>query len=207
LDGCFTSMKLPCPPQEITAQAIKAVQLDPADARARMVAAAAHFWTRQLDLFEREAEQAMALAPYDAEIMAAVGCMLAKSGQWRRGVPLVEKANALNADAAAGWYHSTMALDYYLNGHYDRALALMRQDPDQNTFYIYLEYIPIYGQLGRKKEALEAWHKLLEEEPGASAASFENWYHTWNTRDEDIARFMDGVTKSGVLDVEAKSGP
>ena len=78
-------MRQPLPPQEITAQAIKAVQLDPADARARMVAAAAYFWTQQLDLFEHEAQQAMALAPYDAEILATLGCMIASSDRGNAG--------------------------------------------------------------------------------------------------------------------------
>ena len=36
-------------------QATKAVQLDPADARARMVAASAYFFEKQLNLFEHEA--------------------------------------------------------------------------------------------------------------------------------------------------------
>ena len=97
----FRFDETPVPPQEITAQAIKAVQLDPADARARMVAAAAYFFDKQLDLFEHEAQQAMALAPYDAEILATLGDMIACSGHWQRGVALVTKANALNADAAA----------------------------------------------------------------------------------------------------------
>ncbi|MGH9889149.1 MAG: adenylate/guanylate cyclase domain-containing protein, partial [bacterium] len=52
LGWVFRFDETPVPPQEITAQAIKAVQLDPADGRARMVAAAAYFWTKQLDLFE-----------------------------------------------------------------------------------------------------------------------------------------------------------
>ena len=69
----FRFDKTPEPPQEITAQAAKAVQLDPADARAHMVAASAYFFTKQLDLFEREAQQAMELAPYDAEILATLG--------------------------------------------------------------------------------------------------------------------------------------
>ena len=55
------------PPQEIVAQAAKAVQLDPADGRAHMVAATAYFFSKQLEsLFKHETEQAMALAPYDA---------------------------------------------------------------------------------------------------------------------------------------------
>ena len=196
----------PVPPQEITAQAIQAVQLDPADARARMVAACVYFWTKQFDQFEHEAQKAMALAPYDAEIMVTLGFLIASSGQWERGVALAKKANALNADAANGWYQSTLHYDYYLKGDYERALEFRRLHSDQKVIYAYIEYIPIYGQLGRKREALENWHKLLNEDPGWKAESFESWYRLWNMRDEDIAKLMDGVYKSGVLGVNTKSG-
>jgi TolB-like protein len=196
----------PLPPQEITAQAAKAVQLDPADARAHMVAASAYFFTKQLDLFEREAEEAMALAPYDAEILASVGLLIASSGQWQRGASIAEKANTLNADAAAGWYHATMYYDEYLKGDYERALEFRRLHIDQQAMHAYIEYIPVLGQLGRKEEAQENWRKLLADVPGASAETFENWYHLWNMRDEDIAKMMDGVYKSGVLGPEAKPG-
>jgi adenylate cyclase len=196
----------PVPPQKITAQAIKAVQLDPADARARMVAACAYFFSRQLDLFEREAQQAIALAPYDGEILAVLGSLIASSGQWERGVALVQKANALNADAAIGWYQVTMYYDYYLKGDYKRALEFRRLHPDQAAIHAYIEYIPVYGQLGRKEEALENWRKLLAENRGWTAESFEDWYHLWNMRDDDITKMMDGVYKSGVLEEEAKPG-
>ncbi len=191
---------------EIVAQAAKAVQLDPADARARMVAASAYFFTKQLDLFAREADQALALAPYDAEIMATLGCMVSSAGDHQRGVALAEKANALNADAATGWYHSTVYTALYLNGDYQRAIEVARQDQDPEMFYSYIEIIPIYGQLGRKQEALEAWHTLQKEYPGASAASFEDWWRLWNFHADEIAKLMDGVYKSGVLDAEARLG-
>ena len=76
----FRFDKMPMPPQEIVAQAARAVQLDPADARAHMVAASAYFFNKQLDLFEREAQQAIELAPYDAEILATLACMIAELG-------------------------------------------------------------------------------------------------------------------------------
>ena len=202
----FRFDETPLSPQEITVQAIKAVQLDPADARARMVSACVFFWTKQLDPFEHEAQQAMVLAPYDAEIMVTLGFLIASSGQWQRGVALAKKAHELNADAANGWYQSTLHYDYYLKGDYERALEFRRLHSDQQVFYAYIEYIPIYGQLGRKREALENWRKLREEEPGWTAESFKSWYHLWNMTDEDIAKLMDGVYKSGVLGVEAKSG-
>jgi adenylate cyclase len=202
----FRLDETPTPPEEIIAQANKAVQLDPGDARARMVAASAYFYNGQLDLFEQEAQAAMALDPYDAEIPAIFGYMVAISGQWRRGVALAQKANALNPDTAAGWYHTTLSLDSYLHGDYQRALELTRQDPGRQSAYLYVRYISIYGELGRKQEALENWRKLLAEQPGWSAESFETWWRTRNMRDEDIAKLMDGVYKSGVLEAEAKPG-
>ena len=197
----------PMPPQEIVAQAAKAVQLDPADGRAHMVAAAAYFFSKQLEsLFKHETEQAMALAPYDAEILATLAYLIATSGDWPRGVALATKANALNADAAAGWYHATLYLNYYLTGDYERALELIRQVPDQQTLVTYIDYLPILGQLGRKQEALEKWQKVLGEDPSWSAESFEKWYKLWNIRDEDSAKLMEGIYKTGVLGPEAKPG-
>ena len=83
-----------------------------------MVAASAYFFTKQLDLFAHEADQALALAPYDAEIIAVLACMISSAGDHERGVALAEKANALNADAATGWYHSTVYTAAYLKGDY-----------------------------------------------------------------------------------------
>jgi TolB-like protein len=195
----FRLDETPLPTQDILLQATKAVQLDPADARSRMVAASAYFFTKQLDLFAHEAEQALALAPYDAEIMATLACMISSAGDHQRGVALAKQANSLNADAATGWYHSTVYTAHYLSGDYEQALEVARQD-HQDMFYAHLEIIPIYGQLGRKQEALEAWRKLQAKIPDFSAKTFEEWWRLWNLHDDEIARLMDGVTKSGVLD-------
>ena len=70
-------------------------------------------------------------------------------------------------------------------------------------FYAYLEIIPIYGQLGLKQEALEAWRGLLKKYPGASAETFANWWRLWNIHDDEVARLMEGVYKSGVLGANA----
>jgi adenylate cyclase len=202
----FGYLDSPMPPHEVTAQAIKGVELDPADGRAHMVAAIAYFFENppQLDLFEHEAQQAMELAPYDPQIKAHLGAMIANTGQWQRGVALVKKANELNAEAAVGWYHTTVYLDYYMNGDYESALKVLRENPDyqQSVFYAYMDSIPILGQLGRKREAAENWNKLPVERQ--SVESFKDWYRTWNFRDEDIAKLIDGVYKSGVLEAEAK---
>jgi tetratricopeptide (TPR) repeat protein len=91
-------------------------------------------------------------------------------------------------------------------GDYERALEVARQNKDQEMSYSYIDIIPIYGQLGRKQEALEAWHTLLKEYPGTSAASFESWWRLWNIPEPDIAKLMGGVYKSGVLGAEVGLG-
>jgi tetratricopeptide (TPR) repeat protein len=164
-----------------------------------MVAASAYFFTKQLEQFGREANQALALAPYDAEIMASLACMISAAGDHERGVVLAEKANAINADAATGWYHSTVYTADYLRGDYKHALEVARQNQDSEMFYSYLEIIPIFGQLGLKQEALGAWKKLQTLLPGASAKTFEDWWHLWNMPEADVAKLMDGVHKSGLL--------
>ena len=203
----FQLDETPVAKEEIVAQAAKAAQLDPADARARMVAASAYFFAKQLDQFEREADQALALAPYDAEIIATLACMISSAGDHARGVELAKKANALNADSATGWYHTTVYTADYLNGDYESAAEVARQNQDQEMFYSNIEIIPIYGQLGRKKDASDAWQALLKQYPGASAKTFEDWWRLWNISEPEIAKLMDGVHKSGVLDAEAKPAP
>ena len=64
----------------------------------------------------------------------------------------------------------------------------------------------ILGQLGRKEEAREKWQKLLGEDPSWTAESFVKWYKLWNIRDEDSAKFMEGIYKTGVLGAEATPG-
>ena len=170
-----------------------------------MVAASAHFFTKNLDRFARETDQALALAPYDAEIIATLACMISSAGDHERGVALAKKANALNPDAATGWYHSTIYTADYLSGDFEHALELARQNQDAEMFYSYLEIIPIYGQLGMKQEALEAWRGLRAQIPDASAKTFEDWWRLWNISDDEVARLMEGVYKAGVVSVAPNS--
>ena len=134
LGWIFRLEEKPLPPGEIVAQAAKAVQLEPSDARAHLVAASAYFFTKQLPLFEREADLALALAPYDAETVVALGCMISSAGDHVRGVALAEKAYALSPEAATGWYHSTVYTAAYLAGDYTRALEVANQNQDAEMF-------------------------------------------------------------------------
>jgi tetratricopeptide (TPR) repeat protein len=110
-------------------------------------------------------------------------------------------ANTLNPDATAGWYQSALMLENYRNGHYKEALEILRQDTDRNSVYVYIAYIPVYGQLGLRQEALGAWRRLVQEQGAWTAESFETWWRLWNYTDRDMDKLREGVRKSGVVDV------
>jgi tetratricopeptide (TPR) repeat protein len=137
--------------------------------------------------------------------MATLGCMISAGGDHRRGVALANRANAINSDASIGWYHSTVYTALYLAGDYPRALEIAKEGV-QDMFYVYLEVIPIYGRLGLKPEAAEAWRSMQRLYPGATAQSFVDWWRLWNIKEDEVTRLMDGVYQSGIFGRDSKPG-
>ena len=84
----------PEPPQLMKQDAIKAVELDPSDARAHRTAAFGYFLDRQFDRFEQEAGRALALAPNDAAILAQLSTLYFLRDPDGRGVDLARKGSS-----------------------------------------------------------------------------------------------------------------
>jgi tetratricopeptide (TPR) repeat protein len=150
LVGWILRLDSSMPPEAIKQNAIKAVDLDPNDGLAHRTAAFGYLYERRLDLFEREAQTAFELAPYNADIFAQA---IAMTGQWERGIKLVEKAHQLNPVSAAGWYENALHYDYYRRGEYAEALEVLRNHPGQMLCQTQFKYVAAYGQLGRLQEA------------------------------------------------------
>ena len=186
------------PPPELKAAAIEAAAMDPSDARANRTAAMGYFFDHQLDMFEHHADRAMALAPYDAEIFASMGMMLAFTGQWERGVALAEKGYALNTYAAGGWYHTTKFFELYLAGEYRESIEVIRQAPVQDWAETLVKYVMAYGMLGDRERAMEYWNRILELEPDFTAATMIEIYGLWNFRPQNTERIMEGVYAAGI---------
>ncbi len=195
----------PVPPHEILEQATKAVQLDPSVARARMVLAGAYLFNKQPDRFEHEAQQAIALAPYDAESLAQLGYNRDLGGLAARG------CHGGKGERAQRRCRVRMvprdALQQLLLDRRLRSRAGADQAGPRPAIAVPLYRLPpdpgrAWAQGGGTRELAEDTRR----NPSWTAESFVKWYKTWNMRDVDIAKFMDGVSKSGVLEVEAKPG-
>jgi tetratricopeptide (TPR) repeat protein len=185
------------PPEEIKQNAIRAVELDPNDGLAHRTAAFGYLYERRLELFEREAELAFQLAPYNADIFAQLGMAIAMTGQWERGMKLVTKAHQLNPVSTAGWYENALHYDYYRKGEYDKALGVLADHPGQMLCQTQFKYVAAYGQLGRPQEAKSYWDRCAATVAGFSPGRVAELLRVWNLPESFIAHYMEGIAKAG----------
>jgi adenylate cyclase len=187
----------PAPPAQILENAVKAVQLDPSDAYGHRTAAFGYFFNKQLDAFEHEAERALALAPYDAEIYTQLGMLFTFIGQWEKGVSLVTKANAINPISAQGWYHSALHYDYYRKREYDKALEIVLWHPGTALCETQFKFVAAYGQLNQPEQAEPHWENCKATNPDMSADFVANILRLWNFQEPFIEHYMEGFEKAG----------
>jgi len=185
------------PFEHLFASAMRSVELDPADAFAHRTAAWGYFFDHQLDLFEREVALAFQLAPYTADVFAQLGMLVSFTGQWERGVQLVTKAQALNAQSAGGFFHTTLFYDHYLKGEYAKALEIIRQHPRQQQLETLLKYVMAFGQLRERTKAAEYWARCAAQVPAFSADWLrENVFRRWNFTAADTEKFLEGCARA-----------
>lgn len=137
----------------------RCVNLDPASQLGRVHLASVYFHQRDLGAFRPAAERAIALNQRDTHFVGVMGMMIAFSGEWDRGLEIVNKAIELNP-LHPGWLHFVPFYVLYKKGDYEEALRVAKliQMPDfQWTWYV---IGAATGKLGRNSEAQDAVERL-----------------------------------------------
>jgi TolB-like protein/class 3 adenylate cyclase len=189
--------KTPLPPKEVKDNAIRAVRLDPADPRGHRTAAMGYYFDKQLTRFDEEATKAIELAPNDAQMLAELGALFAFSGQWERGIALITKAKALNAEYAAGWYAPAMHYELYRNGKYRESLDVVKAHPEQQILHTQWKYVALYGELGDRQKAQEHWEQCKKLDPNWSTARMVEHLRLWNLPEPLISQYIESYAKAG----------
>ena len=189
----------PAPPEEVKQNAIRAVELDPADPLAHRTAAFGYYFDKQMELFEREATIALNLAPNNPEVLASLGFLIAVHGHWERGVRLVVKSHDLNPVSASGWYNSALFYDFYRRGLYAKALDILKVHPAQGLAENQQKYVAVYAELGDLDKAHGHWRKCLEIDPDWSVQKMYRLIHLWNFEERFITRYMQSIAKAGYV--------
>jgi TolB-like protein/Tfp pilus assembly protein PilF len=176
----------------------RAVKIDPACQMGWKVLAAVHFFSRDFTTFRDTAERAMALNPRDGTTLAYVGIMMAYSGDWERGVALVQRAIDLNRHHP-GRYHNASFAHHYRKGEYEAALLAAKKINMPEYHWTHLATAAACGMLGRQEEARTAIESLRRYNP--TFLDLENVREEiarWDPDEDEVERLLQGLQKAGL---------
>lgn len=171
----------------------RAVRLDPQSAYAHCWLGIVHFFRRENDKFEAEAERALSLNPNDPETLADIGHYLAFMGEFERGTTLSRRARRLNP-LHPGWYYFSTARRCFAERDYRETLAEVERIAMPDFYWTYLLRAAAFGQLG-DPSGEGALKRLFELKPDFCAAGE---LQKWNAASEDFEHLMDGLRKAGL---------
>ncbi|MFT4823313.1 MAG: tetratricopeptide (TPR) repeat protein [Cryomorphaceae bacterium] len=189
----FDVNKRPDPVDRALEMASTATRLDPQTAYAHCWLAIVHYFRKDNGKFEAEAKRALDLNPNDPEILAEIGHYLSYMGEFKRGIKLSKRAQALNP-LHPGWYHFGFARYHYNRCMYEEMLVDVQRISVPSFYWTHLLDAAALGQLSRGEGSLSL-EKMKELKPGISV---REEMHKWNLAPRDFDHIMDGLRKAGL---------
>jgi adenylate cyclase len=146
-----------------------AIEKNPNEPLARVVAAVAATFNRDLDRAKSQIDVALSLNPNLAMAYNVLGGIRSYSGQPLEAIPTIERAMRLDPASNHQYLHF-LGMAYLLAGKYETAAALLRQRillvPE--TDFSRAALASALGHLGEIGEARRIWRELEEINPNYS---------------------------------------
>ncbi|HEY7185085.1 MAG TPA: hypothetical protein VH436_00990, partial [Vicinamibacterales bacterium] len=108
------------------AAARRAIDIDPTNQRGWCELATAAFFDRDAAAFRSVRERALALNPLNANVVAFLSHLIAYSGEWERGIQLLERPLSLTSQHP-GWYYFMPFVNHFRLGEYERAWEVIKR--------------------------------------------------------------------------------
>ncbi len=156
-----------------------------------------YLWMKEHDRAIAQAEHAVALAPNDADGYETLAEILGWSGRAEESIGMIRHAMRLNPHYPF-FYQWTLGHGYYLTERRQEALdafaRVVRENP--NFFPAYAYRAVLFNELGRVKEAREAWGKASHLSPGVSMLSLRE--RIPYKRPADLDRLLTAAHRAGM---------
>ena len=186
----------------------RAVEVDPVSQLGYLALAIAHYYRRDLSTFRSAAERAVSLNPRDTNTVAHLGILIAFSGDFDAGIPMVRRAMALNPHHP-GWYHFGDFWNHYRREEYDQALVAAQKVNLPNHLWTHSAIAAASAQLGRQDAAEEALSEFLALAPDLAndastdeiVAKMRREFGKWFFSKEGLAlldQFIEGLRKASL---------
>jgi adenylate cyclase len=175
----------------------QAIEKDPNEPLARLVATWAAMFEKDLDRAKSEVDIALSLNPNFSGAYASLGSILIYSGQPLAAVPALERASRLDPAFRPGHLHF-LGMAYLLADKYDTAAALLKERIrlTPGTDFSRVLLASALGHVGEVDEARRIWKELKEINPKYSFS--EHFARQPFKREEDVQRIAEGLAKAGL---------
>jgi adenylate cyclase len=175
----------------------RAVALDNTLADGYRLLGQIYLWHKEHDRAITQAERAIALTPNNADSYETLAEIFAWSGRPEESLRLIRHAMRLNPHYPF-FYLWTLGHANYLIGRRQEALDAFAELLQQNANFIpaYAYRAVLLSELGRMKEAREAWDKASAISPGASMSNIRE--RLPYKRPADLDRMLTAVHRLGM---------
>lgn len=174
----------------------KALTLDDADVRARVILGRIHIFYQRYDQARTEIERAIAINPSDAGGIAGRGNILLWSGETDAAIAALELAQRIDPELSPS-DRFTLSLAYYLKGRYDSAIEQaelnIRKTPAANFSRVILA--AAHAELGHSDDVAHTVNVIRRLDPAFDAGEFGTKF----LRADDLDQLRAGLRKAGLL--------
>jgi adenylate cyclase len=175
----------------------QAIEKNPKDPAARVVAAMVASRDGDFDRAKSEVQTALSLNPNFAMAYNVIGAVHSYSGQPLEAIPMIERAMRLDPAHSEQYLHF-LGMAYLLAGKYETAASHFRERIRlvPRTDFSRAPLASALGHLGEIDEAKRIWRELMEINPKYSFS--EHFGRLPFKRQEDVQRVIDGLAKAGL---------
>ncbi len=179
------------------AAARRAVDLAPANHLAHQALSTALFFRKDIAACLHEADRAIELNPVDGGSNAAMGAMIAFAGDWDRGIRLIERAMALDAQYPF-WCRSMQGFNEFRQGKYNAAVAALVKSNAPELFWTQMFLAAAHALLEDSTAASSALQHMVRlrvdfNSLEGAGAHLDKWFQR-----EVTERVLDGLRKAGL---------
>jgi tetratricopeptide (TPR) repeat protein len=194
---------------DVVVDGARAVELDPANAEARVALATVYADAEDLTRAEAEFDQALRLSPNSADLLAIYADWAYQFGKPEAAVAAAERSMRLNPTTPT-WAFSNFSRAYFSAGRYEEALRMLDHMPRETYLRSDLTYrAAALGALGRTEEARAAVAETLARHPRVTVEWGAWWF---GLHEAEYRRLVETMRKAGFPvcaakeDVESKPG-
>jgi len=175
-----------------------AIQLAPKNYHNHWLLSRVYYFMQDQERFLSSSRRALELNSSDGTTLGLIGLYTAFSGDWDRGVEMINKAKILNPNYP-DYYHVAIGTAQFAKGDYQAALTELQKASIVDWHMLQVFLTATYAMLGREKEAvyhLDKLRQLLDDLTEERVREFIS--RTFPFVPDYVETVVDGLRKAGL---------